>query len=149
MALFIAASIFFVALDRFLKMLALNLGSSQKTQLAGDLLTFNFSKNYQIAFSLPLSGIILEIIIAMIILGLMAVCLKNYRNKKLRIGIALTFLLFGAISNFADRMYYGYVIDYFDLKHFTVFNLADMMIIAGTLALILVSKQYNEFRSSS
>ena len=53
-------------------------------------------------------------------------------------------IIFGAISNLFDRIKYGYVIDYLDLKYFTVFNLADVMIVGGVIGLgwqILIKKK--------
>ncbi len=41
---------------------------------------------------------------------------------------ALVFLLAGAIGNFIDRLFLGYVIDFVDIKIFPVFNFADVFI---------------------
>lgn len=54
---------------------------------------------------------------------------------------ALASIIGGAISNLLDRLYKGYVIDYFivnvkRLKH-VVFNLADVCIFLGSILLIL------------
>ena len=61
--------------------------------------------------------------------------------------VLLTFIIFGAISNMLDRLKYGFVIDYLDLKYFTVFNMADVMIVGGVLGIILIfcrgKKVYN------
>lgn len=46
-----------------------------------------------------------------------------------RWGLAL--LLIGAIGNFIDRLFLGYVIDFIDIRIFPVFNIADMCIDAG------------------
>jgi len=43
----------------------------------------------------------------------------------------------GAIGNFIDRISRGYVVDFFDLKYFSVFNTADIMINVG-MALLIV-----------
>ena len=56
--------------------------------------------------------------------------------------IGLLLILLGALSNFFDRLAYGYVIDYFYLKNFTIFNLADASISGGAiLALIGLNKK--------
>ena len=67
-----------------------------------------------------------------------------YLLKKAEINktICLTFCLFGAISNIIDRFKYGYVVDYFDLKYFTVFNLADTMIVCGVFCLLIINFKY-------
>ncbi len=43
----------------------------------------------------------------------------------------------GAIGNFIDRISRGYVVDFFDLKYFSVFNTADIMINVGVALLII------------
>jgi signal peptidase II len=42
----------------------------------------------------------------------------------------------GAFSNFIDRIYYGFVIDYL-VWPFNYFNLADLMILTGTLMVLI------------
>lgn len=131
-------AIFFIA-DRYLKILALNQALNPPTKLIGEILSFNFTPNYYMAFSLPLSGIILNSIIIAVILGLIYLIfyliLNEYKPKSSI--ILLTIILFGAISNILDRITCGYVIDYFELRYFTVFNLADMMISVGALLIII------------
>jgi signal peptidase II len=131
-------AIFFIA-DRYLKSLALNQASKTPIKLIGDIFSFNFTPNYYIAFSLPIGGkwlnlLVILIIIALIIYIFYLILKKN--NQKLNT-ILLTIILFGAISNILDRLIFGYVIDYFELRYFTVFNLADVMISGGALAIIL------------
>ncbi|MFN2612400.1 MAG: signal peptidase II [Solirubrobacterales bacterium] len=48
-------------------------------------------------------------------------------------------LLGGAISNLADRVRIGSVIDWIDLPVWPTFNLADAAIVAGVLCLVLLS----------
>jgi len=50
---------------------------------------------------------------------------------------ALAFILFGAVSNLADRFIRGCVIDFIDLKFWPVFNLADIYITIGAAMLII------------
>ncbi len=146
--IFIVLVVFFVALDRFLKALCLRGAFDQPYRLVADIFSLNYAKNYGIAFSLPLSGPILTALIGLIILILLAYWLKLLRpvaNCQLPIAkiYTLTMLIIGAILNFTDRIQYGFVIDYFDLKYFTVFNLADIMIVSAvTGLLILNSKKY-------
>ncbi len=126
---------FFIG-DRILKTIALQ--QIEAKSLLGKLFLFNFTKNYNISFSLPLSGPILNILIMAIILGLILIIYKLILKEKCLSSksLLLTFILFGAISNMVDRLQYGYVIDYLELKNFTVFNLADAMISFGVIILI-------------
>lgn len=68
------------------------------------------------------------------ILGLGLLALVLFRNH---LNSASAILLGGAISNLVDRLRFGYVVDYIDLKAFPVFNLADVAIILGSLMLLV------------
>jgi len=129
-------AIFFLA-DRILKAKALNLEAP--IELIPNLLLFNLTKNYFISFSLPLSGPILNIFIVLLII-LLAIYLIfliiKEKDRKLEI-ILLLFIFFGALSNLIDRLSLGFVVDYLELRYFTVFNLADVMIVIPSFWLIL------------
>ncbi len=128
--------IFLIIIDRFLKAWALT--SAQSQIIIPGFLNFNFVKNYYIAFSLPISGVLLEIFIFLIIIFLFFYFVNLFKQKDyLKSGFVLS-IAYGAASNLFDRLRYGFVIDHFDLKYFTVFNLADVMIVAGTILLIIM-----------
>lgn len=137
-------AIFFMA-DRYLKIFAQSLDTETYFKLINNWFIFRFTPNPYISFSLPFSGILLNITIILIILGIIYYIFYLILNKKNTslshserkfIIIFLTIILFGAISNIQDRLLYGYVVDYLELKYFTVFNLADVMISMGTLSII-------------
>lgn len=46
---------------------------------------------------------------------------------------ALTFIMAGAVSNLADRLRFGYVIDFLDFRIWPVFNVADTAITLGAV----------------
>ena len=52
---------------------------------------------------------------------------------------SLVLILAGTLGNFIDRVRLGYVVDFISLKfksyHFAVFNLADTMIVVGSILL--------------
>lgn len=56
--------------------------------------------------------------------------------------ISLTFVISGAVSNLADRIIRGCVVDFIDLKIWPVFNLADMYITIGISLLIVIYIKY-------
>lgn len=66
--------------------------------------------------------------------------LRTPQEKRLQLG-ALACLLGGAIGNFYDRAFYGYVVDFIDLfygqYHWPIFNIADIAICAGAFLLML------------
>ncbi|OIO07015.1 hypothetical protein COX68_03320 [Candidatus Falkowbacteria bacterium CG_4_10_14_0_2_um_filter_41_15] len=134
----LTAAMFFVG-DRILKTVAVNGLWEMPINLLGSWLRFDFVPNYYIAFSLPLGGRPLFVITGVIILVILFYIFYLFLAKKLRweIFFSLTVLLFGAISNFIDRVRYGYVIDYLSGRYFTVFNLADVLIVAAVAWLLL------------
>lgn len=139
-AIALGIAIFFMT-DRWLKALALTQAAAPGRSLIGHLLAFKFIPNYYMAFSLPVGGWLLNALIIIIISALLSYIFYLSRQgapKKLEIGL-LILILAGALSNIYDRLTYGYVIDYWFMKYFTVFNLADAMISAGALLLILIN----------
>lgn len=88
------------------------------------------------AFSLPLSGLWLNAVILLIVLLLIYYLARAWQGERRAIAVSLFAIIMGAASNLFDRLKYGYVVDYLDLKYFTVFNLADMIIVMGMAALL-------------
>lgn len=129
---------FFIG-DRILKNLALNLGEGRSLDIFGSWLKFRLAFNPYIAFSLPMGGQALNIIVTIIIavLAITIFYLIFSKNKQNNLIIPLTFILFGAISNLLDRYDYGAVVDYFDLRYFTILNLADIMISLNVFFIII------------
>jgi signal peptidase II len=136
-AIILIIAMFFMA-DRYLKETALKIGSNNAKTIFKQYFLFNFTENHNIAFSLPFSGPFLNILIITLILGIIFIITHLIiKNRGLsQNSLILTFILFGAISNIVDRLQYGFVIDYLELKYFTVFNIADVMISLGVLILI-------------
>lgn len=48
------------------------------------------------------------------------------------------FVIAGGVSNVIDRIFRGYVVDFIQLKFFGVFNLADLMIVLGVIAIVVM-----------
>jgi len=69
-----------------------------------------------------------SLIFAGLILGLIA----SYRRKKTFYIFSFCLIIAGALSNFIDRLFFGAVLDYFKI-YTSVFNLADLAILAGVL----------------
>ena len=97
---------------------------------------FLFFKNHYIAFGLPFPENILIILITVILFLLFIFLVKSYQKRDIFLILSLTFIILGAVSNLIDRLFYVYVIDYINIPFFTVFNLADTMIVMGIIMLI-------------
>ena len=135
MACYLSAAVFLIIIDRFFKMLALR---NFSFEIIGEIFQFSLAENYYIAFSIPFTGVILNFAVLLIIIILMGYFFQQVKKKQNSETLPLLFIIFGALSNLFDRLRHGYVVDYFDLKWFTVLNIADMMIVGG-IGLILYS----------
>ncbi len=131
--------VFLFILDRLLKTLALN-GLFNNYQIYKDWLKFNFMPNPYIAFSLPINGIFLIVFINIAILGLLLLTIKCWQKNQKINSIFLLASILGAASNLYDRLRFNYVIDYLDLKYFTVFNIADALILIGIVFFLFNQK---------
>lgn len=80
-------------------------------------------------------------VIAIVISVLLTVWMAKTPIKQKLLLWAYALILGGAIGNVADRMMYGYVVDfihfYYDSWHFPAFNIADIAISCGAALLIL------------
>ncbi len=66
--------------------------------------------------------------------------ISNYKTQSKIIALLI---LSGGISNIIDRLYFGCVIDFIDLKFWPVFNFADIYITLGAI-LILINHRKNK-----
>ena len=128
------SAFFLIIFDRFFKVWSFSLDND--FYIFSDFLVFTFAANKYIAFSLPLGGLFLIIFIIAAIAFLLVQYLYLLKNGERVITGALFFLILGAFSNLYDRLRFGYVIDYIYLKYFTVFNIADMMIVGAAIFII-------------
>ncbi len=107
----------------------------------GQWLSLQLSKNEYIAFSLPIQGKWLELLILLIILGLSVATVWIASSRKNRfqatLAVALALIVLGALSNLIDRFRYGYVIDYIYIRNLISLNLADVLISLATAGIIL------------
>ncbi len=135
-ALIFLGAVFLFCLDRYLKFLSLNYFLNHDLSLIGNFFHFSFAENQGIAFSLLINQNFLVFLIGMILAGLVFYSRKLFlRQDFLNLSFVIL-IIFGALSNLYDRIIFGFVIDYLDLKYFTVFNLADVMIFFGVIFLV-------------
>jgi len=126
------------ALDRVLKYLFIASDFSGRGRfLLGDFFQLKLSLNRGIAFGFGADYYLIIALYLLIILALVFYLLNAYRKKHWLSAWALTLILTGGCSNLIDRLKYGGVIDYFDLKYFSVFNLADALICLGVVMILV------------
>ena len=135
----LALIIFFVSLDRLLKIIVYDAYVIEPISLVGNLFRFSFAANYNIAMSIPFSGVWVILLNSFIVIVLMYYFLHSIRKNQILKVFSLGMVIAGAVSNIIDRIKFGFVVDYLDLKYFTIFNLADVMIVCGISTLIYMN----------
>ncbi len=103
---------------------------------------FTHVRNPGSAFSM-LEGKIPIILIAsaVVMLGIILTERKAAGRMSLTYGIALSMPLGGALGNMIDRIRFGNVVDFIDVRgiKFAIFNVADSAITVGIICLLLLS----------
>jgi signal peptidase II len=119
------------------------LSGHQPVRLLGGLLTLQVMRNSGAAFNI---GTSMTVVFTAIAVGVIIFILRTARRlRSLPWAITLGLLLGGATGNLADRLLRspapvrGYVVDWIELPHWPVFNLADSAIVCGGVIAILLS----------
>lgn len=137
----IVAAILLVA-DILTKILAVEkLAPIYSVEVIKNILSFTYVENKGIAFGMFSGGRFIFIAITLIILILILLIIKKTPNENrsafLKLGGA--FVISGAIGNLIDRIVYGYVVDFIEVKFidFPVFNVADIAVCVGAGFLLI------------
>ncbi|MBI5230364.1 MAG: signal peptidase II [Candidatus Magasanikbacteria bacterium] len=130
------ALILIITLDRLFKYIAFKQSLLSSGEIARfGILSFTPFLNNRLAFSLPLPLAVIIIVSLGVIASMLIYFfkLKNYFQR-----FALIFVIAGALSNLFDRITYHAVIDYLSIFPHGFFNIADVMIGCGIVALLLM-----------
>jgi len=123
-------------LDRFSKWFILN----RPDFYSGDLIELKLFKNPNIYFiSLyPHTNILVVRVIGTVILLFLFLFFKSWQKRDSLLMMSFSLIILGGLSNFFDRIYFGYVVDWIRVFFLpiSIFNIADIMIISGILCLI-------------
>src|SRR5215831_14886062 len=113
-------------------------------RLLGGLLTLRVTRNPGAAFSI--GGPSVTAVFALIAIGVIVFILRTSRRiQSLAWAVTLGLLLGGATGNLVDRVlrapgpFRGYVVDWIQLPHWPVFNVADSCIVCGGLLAVLLA----------
>ena len=119
-----------------------NLSASNPTKIIGDFLQLTLIRNSGAAFSLAQGATIIFTLFAIFVVGVIA-----YFAPRITSGgwsIVLGLALGGVLGNLTDRIFRspgyftGHVIDWIELTHWPVFNLADSaIVVAAGIAIVL------------
>jgi signal peptidase II len=126
-----------------------NLQVMQTLPLIPNVVHFTYIRNTGAAFSLFqgqdwLRWLSLIVTLALIAFGLF----KSFSNIWEQLGLG--FILAGAAGNGIDRLFFGSVVDFIDLRliNFAIFNWADVSINLGIICLLIYTFLYQPQRSN-
>lgn len=126
-----------VAADQWVKVWAYTYLSERRSVIPG-LFYLTYLENSGAAFGIfQGQAFVLAIISIFILAGILAVMFSGKVISRVQI-FSLALILAGGVGNMIDRLSRGFVIDYFDfsaIMGFPIFNLADVFVVVGTIAL--------------
>jgi signal peptidase II len=112
-------------------------------RLLGGLLTLRVLRNSGAAFSI---GTSMTVVFSLIAVGVIVAILRTARRlRSIPWAVTLGLLLGGAAGNLGDRIFRspgpfrGYVVDWIQLPHWPVFNIADSCIVCGGVLAVLLA----------
>ncbi|MCL2492205.1 MAG: signal peptidase II [Coriobacteriia bacterium] len=144
-SLFWAVLISGVALDRAVKWFEVSgMAVGQSIEAIPQVLNFTYVQNRGVGFGLFEGALWLPILMCVIVFVATAYAFARLRPMPYLVALGLGLLCAGAIGNLIDRIFFGYVVDIFDLTfiRFPVFNVADSMVTIACIILVfwLLSK---------
>jgi signal peptidase II len=125
------------------------LGDREPVTLLGGLLTLRLVRNPGAAF-----GVAQGLTIAFTVVAAAVVVVILRLSRRLRStawAVALGLVLGGAVGNLTDRVFRapgpgrGHVVDFLELPHWPVFNLADSAIVSAAVLMVLLSARGSSY----
>lgn len=120
---------------------------SQGWHFSSSLIKLIYVENTGAAFSIMQDSTKFLIILSLIALwGIFYYVIRNLENLYMKEIFFVSFLVSGILGNLYERIFFGYVRDFFDLAfiNFPIFNISDIFInigVLGIIILILVTKK--------
>ncbi len=135
--LIIAAS---VILDQVSKILVVsNMEYNQSIVLIKNIFSLHYIHNEGAAFGMLSGHRWIFMVVTAAALIAMPIILYRYRKLHVLFGISLSLFIGGAIGNMIDRVFLGYVVDFFEFTfiNFAIFNVADVCVVCGAVIMMV------------
>ena len=122
-----------IILDRLSKWFVLN----HPNFYLGNLIELKLFKNPNLYF-ISFNSNLLYFLIGAVLLLLLFLFFRSWQKKDFLLMAGFSLIILGGLSNFFDRIFFGYVIDWIRIfvLPISIFNIADLMIIGGIIILI-------------
>ncbi|MBS3886573.1 MAG: signal peptidase II [Dethiobacter sp.] len=136
--LILLLAVLVILFDQILKLLVVNTMSlNQSIPVITNIFHITYVHNFGAAFGLLAHRTGFIILVTVVVVFLLLVFLRHLPKEQKLLRAALVLQLAGATGNLIDRVRMGYVVDFFDLRVWPVFNVADIAIVSGIGLLIL------------
>jgi len=144
MALLLAVAVTVFAIDLITKTIVVaTLSNRPPVRLLGGFITLTLLRNGGAAFSI---GTSMTIVFTLIAAGVVVYIIRISRNlRSTAWAVTLGLLLGGASGNLGDRIFRspgwfrGHVVDWIQVPHYAVFNIADSCICCGGALVVLLA----------
>ena len=139
-----------LAVDQITKLIVLkNLTSVATVPVLQNIFHLTYCENRGAAFGILQNQTWIFIIITVAVLVTVIYFMVRMRPKNIWLNFSLILLIGGALGNFVDRIFRGFVIDFLDFRiiNFPIFNVADCFVVVGAILLgcyIIFSEQKKE-----
>lgn len=141
-----------IAVDRFTKLWVMkSLLENSNVDIIGNFVSVLYIKNKGAAFGILQNKLYFLTSVTIIVVVGMIYYIFKFKPQSRMVTISLSLIISGALGNLADRIVYGYVVDFIALHlgniyYFPIFNIADILVVTGTmlLAFCLLKEGKNE-----
>ncbi len=138
--LYLFLGICIVAVDAVTKLLAIrHLALIDTLPLWEGVFHLTYVENRGAAFGMMQGGRVFFVVISLIIIAAMFYMVRRYKNRSKLLDYGVVFIASGAVGNMIDRIFRGFVVDFFDfcLIDYPVFNVADIFVCIGAVMLAI------------
>lgn len=142
-----------IIIDQITKLWAVNvLKTGGSIKILSDFLRFTYAENKGAAFSILQNQRVFFIIVTIVMLIVLAYIYFKTKNITKLSKLSIAMIAGGAIGNFIDRVRFGFVVDFIDVRfgsfyNFPIFNIADSFVVCGTILMIILIL-FNRFEKS-
>ncbi len=121
-------------------------------KIIGDFFGFSYVQNWGAAFGMLQNQFWFFVIVTIAMMAVLIYIFFKNKNITNLSRLSLTLIAGGAIGNFIDRVRFRFVVDFIHVKFgslydFPVFNIADSLVVCGTILLIILMFM-NKFEKS-
>lgn len=117
-----------------------------------NILELTYYENTGAAFSIFQNNILFLVIIAVCAITILTTLLiKHIENSSLMTCFFFAILTSGIICNTYERIVFGFVRDFFNLKfiNFPIFNISDILINISVIAIMIIVLKYNKKKTEN